>query len=187
MSEVTTTKHLPASVSESLPSSQPKVVVRDAAIIVVIGTVLALVSNELREERLPLVAQKEFEILVPCPEPLGTAQSILPTDPRIADPHTLVIDARSAEEYRAWHLPSALNVPFDWLAEQHEIDVQARQVARDVARSKKHAVVVYGDGGDPDSGLQWAALLNAGGIRNVSYIKGGALELQPKRSQKEQP
>ena len=35
-------------------------------------------------------------------------------------------------------------------------------------------MVVYGDGGDPDSGEQWAALLSGAGIKNVVFVKGGA-------------
>jgi len=185
--EMTKMKPVVSEMGEALASSRPKLVLRDAAIIVVVGAVLGLVTNQFRTGRLPLVAQKDFEILVPCPEPLGTARAVLPSDPLISDPDTLIIDARSEEEYRDWHLPSALSVPFDWLAEQDEIDAQARSVAKDVARSRKHAVVIYGDGGDPDSGQQWAALLNMAGIRNVAYIKGGALELRPTAAPKEQP
>jgi hypothetical protein len=39
-------------------------------------------------------------------------------------------------------------------------------------------VVVFGDGGDPDSGEQLARELAGAGIRNVVFVAGGAPRLQ---------
>lgn len=164
-----------------------RIAARDALCITSVAVVLALTVNALRADRLPLIARKDFDILVPCPEPLGSAVAITPTDPRVVDANSLLIDARSNDEFRAWHLPSAISVPFDWLAEQEEITNTAKVVARDVARSAKHAVVVYGDGGEPDSGQQWAALLNTAGIRNVTYVTGGSVALRELSAPKGQP
>jgi len=162
-------------------------VFRDAGIIVGVAALVAFSTNVLRSDRLPLVATKEYDIAVPCPEPLGHAEAIVAGDPRISDPKTLLIDVRTPEEFSAWHLPGAMNTPFDWLSEQEEITRQSQVVARDVARSGKQAVVVYGEGGDPDSGQQWAALLNNAGIRNVYYVEGGAPALSGRAPAKEAP
>ena len=151
---------------------------RDTGYLVVVTVLLAFSSNAIRSDRLPVIADKEFDILVPCAEPLGSTVALSTADPRILDPRTLIIDARSIEEYRDWHLKGAKNVPFDWIAEQDEVTKQAQAVARDVARTGRRAVVVYGDGADPDSGQQWAALLNTAGIRNVYYVAGGSRALQ---------
>lgn len=158
------------------------VVMRQALLLVGIAALLAFGTNAVRADGLPLVAQKDFEIVVPCPEPIGSATAIGPDDPRLRDVHTLVIDARAREEYQSWHLPSAINAPFDWLAEQEVITQQSQQIARDIARTRKHALVVYGDGGDPDSGQQWAVSLNSAGLRNVSYVRGGAPALRSQSS-----
>lgn len=149
-------------------------VLRDASVVVVAAAVLALGSNSLRKDGLPLVARQDFETLVPCPEPMGTATAVAASDERLRNPASLLIDARSPEEYQEWHLPEALNFPFDWLAEQEEIDRQATKIAKTVARSGKQHVVVYGDGGDPDSGHHSATLLHGAGIKNVVYVSGGA-------------
>lgn len=155
------------------------------------AAILAFGTNALRTDGLSLIAQKDFDIVVPCPEPVGSATLIEPADPRLREPNTLVIDARSAQEYRAWHLPGAINTPLDWLAEQDTIAKQAQQLAREIAHSKKASLVVYGDGEDPDSGQQWAASLNSAGIRNVYFVRGGAPalkgETRPDASAKEQP
>lgn len=153
-------------------------VVRDAVVLTLAAAAVGMVVNALRPRGLPLVAKGGFEILVPCPEPSGTAELLEADDPKLRDAATLLIDARSSDEYQTWHWPNAISIPFDWLAEGEQIEKDARAVARKVAASGKHAVVVYGDGADPDSGQQWAALLNSSGIRNVSYVKGGSVELR---------
>lgn len=162
-------------------------VLRDALYIVLVASSMGILSNAVRSDRLPLVAKSDYDIMVPCPEPLGQAEAIAPTDPRVHAADSLVIDARAKDEYVAWHLPAAISIPFDWLAEQEQVNRETQRVARDVARSGKHAVVIYGDGGDPDSGHQWAALLNLAGIKNVTYVAGGSAVLGGPAAAKEQP
>lgn len=149
-------------------------IVRDAGGISVLATVLALGVNTLRSDGLPWIAREEIEIMVPCPEPMGEATGIPAADPRTRADTSLLVDARSSEEYAAWHPPGAVSFPFDWLAEQDEVAQQAAVVAREIARSRRRDVVVYGDGEDPDSGEHWAALLSGAGIKNVVFVQGGA-------------
>ncbi len=152
----------------------PTAIVRDAAVIATAASVVALAVNALRTDPLPLVAQAEIETMVPCPEPMGAATPVPPSDERVQSPTTLLVDARSAEEFAAWHLANAVSFPFDWLAESDEVTRQAGEVAKAIARSRRQHVVVYGDGGDPDSGEHWSALLSGAGIKNVVFVKGGA-------------
>ena len=153
-------------------------VLRDAALIVLVSTCCALGTNAARSDGIPFFAHAEYDILVPCPEPEGAAEGIAPTDERVVSRKTLLIDARDPADFETWHLPDAISVPLDWLAEQQEIDAQARTVAQQVARSGKRDVVVYGDGSDPDSGQYWAGLLVAAGIKRVVYVSGGAPALR---------
>ncbi len=152
----------------------PTAIVRDAAVIAAVASAVALAVNALRTDRLPLVAQTEIETMVPCPEPMGTATPVPPGDERVQSPTTLLVDARSPEEFAAWHPADAVSFPFDWLAESDEVTRQAGEVAKVIARSRRQHVVVYGDGGDPDSGEHWSALLSGAGIKNVVFVKGGA-------------
>ena len=142
--------------------------------VVVLAAILALIVNEMRTDGIVLVAKEAFEIFVPCPEPMGEATAINADAALVRDPSSLLIDVRSREEHDTWHLPGSLNQPFDWLVEQDQINREAAEVARAVAPSGKHHVVVYGDGGDPDSGRHWAALLSAAGIKNVVFVSGGS-------------
>ena len=174
-------------VPRKIRGTSPLRVVRDAALIVAAASTVALTVNALRSDGIKLIAEAEYEILVPCPEPMGEAESIPVDDARITSDKSLLIDAREPVDFESWHLPDSINVPFDWLAEQHEIDIQAREVAKRVARSGKQDVVVYGDGGDPDSGHHWAALLSAAGIKRVVYVAGGAPSLRPPDKKPEGP
>jgi rhodanese-related sulfurtransferase len=154
------------------------VMVRDAILIFIIAAVLALVSNAFREDGIPLIAEEEYTILVPCPESIGEAISISPNDPLIGDPNSLLIDVRSPREFQEWHLPQALHQPYNWLAEQDEVDRKASEIAKNIARSRKHHVIIYGDGENPDAGERWAASLSESGIKNVVFISGGAAALR---------
>jgi len=154
-----------------------RIIARDALLTLLLAIILALAINTFRRDGIPLVAKEEFEILVPCSDPMGEATAINRDDSLVSSPTSLIIDVRSQEEFGKWHLPRSLNQPFDWLAEQDEVNRKAAEVARTIARSGKHDVVIYGDGENPDAGEYWAALLSESGIKNVVYISGGAKAL----------
>jgi len=157
-----------------MPPSWPAVL-RDAAIVVVAASALALASNALRSERkIPLVAEKEYEILVPCPEFAGKpAQVILPEQVDPGERGVLLVDAREREAHARWHLPGAISIPYDYLEPKPE--------EREVLRRKARKVIVYGDGENPDSGQQLANAISGKGVKHVFYVKGGAPALRGRR------
>jgi hypothetical protein len=162
-----------------LDSSFTKVV-RDAMVVVVGASCLGFAVNALRPKgSIPFVQPKPYDIVVPCAEPVGQANLAQPDDPRILGGQALVIDARSKSDFDAYHVPHAINVPFDWLGPP--VGAEVTEVTQRVARSKAHWVIVYGDGDDPDSGREWARLLAGGGIKNVYYVDGGAKALLARR------
>ncbi|MEW6338067.1 MAG: rhodanese-like domain-containing protein [Acidobacteriota bacterium] len=136
-----------------------------------VGT-LALAINAVRPGGLPLVARQAYQTLVPCPEPGGPVTAVDPSDPALRSPRTFVIDARPVEEYGRGHEVGAANVPYDWL-DPVSPEEMAR-LARQVAASRATRVVVYGDGGRPDSGEHLGREISSRGIKNVSFVRGGA-------------
>ncbi len=162
----------------SRPEHRP--VLRDAGLVVLVAATLALAVNAVRKDGIPLVAERPYETLVPCPEPGGAVEAAEPSDPRLRDPGTLVVDARPAADYQAWHFAGAVHAPFDWLAEIEQVRPVVKRLAQQAAGTHRQRVVVYGDGGDPDTGLEWAKLLVAEGIKHVYYVRGGAPALMAK-------
>jgi rhodanese-related sulfurtransferase len=146
-------------------------VLRDATIVVVISAGVALGANALRSSgSIPLVAEQEYEILVPCPEFEGKPAASLSPEKVRAEEGTLLVDARDREDYDAWHLPGAISIPYDYLEPKPE--------EKKVLRSHARKVVVYGDGDEPDSGQQLANAISGKGVKNVFYVKGGAPALR---------
>ncbi len=146
--------------------------VRDALVVLLVCSAVGVASNALRPGRIAFVQRSEYQILVPCPEGSGDVQAIAADDPAIWDPRTLLVDARSAFERGRWHLRSALAVPFDYL------EPTAPEQVHRIASSGAARVVVFGDGGAPDSGEQLAREIAGKGIRNVRFVQGGALLLE---------
>lgn len=158
-------------------------ILRDAAITVGLAIAIGLTVNALRPQgSIPLIQRQPYDIVVPCPEPIGEAKAIPANDPRLADPRSLLIDARTESEFDTFHLSRAINIPFDWLGPP--VAGETAELAKRVARSHAQRVIVYGDGDNPDSGREWARLLAGGGIKNVFYITGGAKAL---RAQQREP
>ena len=151
----------------------PPRAVRDATVVVVAAAAIGIVSNMVRhKEKLSWIQVTPYDLLVPCAEPVGQAQIIQAGSPLVLDRTSLVIDARATSDYAEWHIEHAINVPFDWLGPPVQDDVT--RVTQMITRSNVKRVIVYGDGDNPDSGREWARLLSGGGIRNVSFIDGGA-------------
>ncbi|MBL6974877.1 MAG: rhodanese-like domain-containing protein [Deltaproteobacteria bacterium] len=141
---------------------------RDAVLVVVVSAALALTVNGVREEGIELVASRAYEVFVPCPEPLGEVTPVAPDDPLIGAARTVLVDARGEEEYGQWHHTGSLHIGFDYL------EPVPMESVKKLAGSGAAAVVVYGDGDDPDSGREMARELAGRGLRNVYYVEGGA-------------
>jgi hypothetical protein len=152
----------------SAPLHTLRTAARDALVVLVACSAVGVVTNALRPDRIAFVQRSEYQILVPCPEGSGDVQAIAADDPTVRDPRTLLVDARSAVEHGRWHPANALAVPFDYL------EPTAPALVHRIASSGAARVVVFGDGGAPDSGEQLAREIAGKGIRNVRFVTGGA-------------
>lgn len=152
---------------------------RDAVVLTVALSAVGLVVNLFHPERIPYVAEDEYETLVPCPEPGGEVIPMKPDDPALGSEKTFVVDARSKEAYQAWHVDEAMNVTYDYLDPTPEEIIN--ELARRIARSGAQRVAVYGDGDRPDTGEQLGKEISGKGIKNVHFVEGGAPALRGDR------
>lgn len=159
-------------------AAAPRTVARDALIVVAACAAVGSTVNLLRPHGIPFVQKTEYQILVPCPEGSGEAPAIAASDPSIWEPRTLLVDARPAADHARWHPSGVLHLPFDYLAPAPKTEVAK------IASSGAARVVVFGDGGDPDSGEQLARELAGGGIRNIFFVQGGAKPLEETATQR---
>ena len=146
--------------------------VAEAALVAAVFAALGLAVNAVRPTGLPLVARTPYETLVPCPEPGGPVEAVAADDPVLGDERTFVVDARAPEAFARGHLPGAVNLPYDWLDPVPE--TRLGQLATAIAASRARTVVVYGDGGRPDSGEHLGREISGRGIKNVHFVAGGA-------------
>ncbi len=152
--------------------SDLRTAVEEALLVAAAAAGAAIAFNALRPGGLPLVAEAPYQTLVPCPEPGGPVAAVSAGDPVIASDRSFIIDARAAREFSEQHLPGARNIPYDWLDPVPD-DVMD-EVAQDIAASGAVRVVVYGDGGRPDSGEFLGREISGRGIKNVFFVAGGA-------------
>ncbi|MBN2575480.1 MAG: rhodanese-like domain-containing protein [Deltaproteobacteria bacterium] len=145
-----------------------RAVARDALLVLLGSAVVGSAVNALRPSGIPFVQKTEYQILVPCPEGSGEAPGMAPNDPSLWEPRTLLVDARPASEHQRWHPQGARHLPFDYLEPAPKAEVER------IASSGAARVVVFGDGGNPDTGEQLARELAGAGIRNVFFVQGGA-------------
>ncbi len=143
-----------------------------AVIACAIFTTLAFIVNAVRSDGLPLIAEKPYEIFVPCPITQGTVELLAPTDNRITDGESYIIDARSQEDYDAWHFDGAYCITYDYLDPIE--DAELKNITLNIAASGKARIVVYGDenGQKGSNGYELGRELAGRGLKNVFIIEG---------------
>lgn len=143
-------------------------------LVAAVSAAVGLAFNAARPGGIPIIADRPYEIFVPCPEPLGEVDPVEAAEAVKASSSgkALLVDAGSPDDFRSWHPRGAINIPFDYIE-----PVGARDVRR-VASSGAGRVIVYGDGADPDSGRELARELAGRGIRNVAFVQGGVQALK---------
>ena len=152
---------------------------RDAVLITAAAGAVGLLVNLFHPEKIPYIAEEEYETLVPCPEPGGEVTPLEANDALVRAGGTFVVDARQQSEHRAWKLGDAMNIPYDYL--EPIPDEALKDLVKRIQKSGARRVVVYGNGKNPDSGEQAGREISGKGIKNVFFVKGGAPALRGDR------
>jgi hypothetical protein len=151
-------------------------ITRDAAIVSLVAAGIGMIVNTMHPRAIPFIAEVEYEVMVPCPEPGGDAQAIEADDPDLGDKGIFFVDARIKEEFSSWRYKEATNLTYDYLDPTPDALIQ--DLARAIASSRSRKVVVYGDGDQPDTGEMLGKEISGRGIKNVFFVRGGAPALK---------
>lgn len=153
-----------------LPLRQAAQLALDSTILLAIAGLLGGLVNTLRPEatRLPWVSDWDRHI-----ETLAFRAGISVTflqgaRQRVGDVATAILDARSADEYAAGHLPRALSLPVAE-ADRRILDY-AHRLTPDTP------ILVYCGGADCDDALELAKRLREFGFRDLTLYPGGLAE-----------
>ena len=149
---------------------------RDAVLITAACSLVGLLVNLFHPEKIPYIAEEEYETLVPCPEPGGEVTPLEATDAFVNAQDTFIVDARQKNEHQAWKLRDAMNIPYDYL--EPIPDEVLMELIKRTQKSGARRVLVYGDGKNPDSGEQAGKEISGKGVKNVFFVKGGAPALK---------
>lgn len=153
-------------------------ILRDAVIACLIMASAGIIINAIRPDGLPFIAEKPYDIFVPCPETLGKVELMLASDERIKDGKSFVVDARTQEEFVEWHYQDAINITYDYL--EPISDDELKNVTYNIINSGKERLIVYGDGDgrQGSTGYELGRELAGHGIQHVFVIDGGANKLR---------
>lgn len=143
------------------------IVLRNSVIIAVVSSIIGIGINFTRHDGLSLIANKSYEVFVPCPEPIKEVHTVSSNILKKKNKNILIVDARPESLFVRQHISGAINIEFDYLYSVPDSVVKA------IIISKAHYIIVYGDGKRPDSGHELARELAGRGVKNVGYIKDG--------------
>lgn len=143
-------------------------IVFQAIAVLALSAGIALLFNEKRGNRLPLVMPFPPEYRCSSPagaaSPMNTASAIA----AFAERGTIFVDARSEEEFAMGHIETAVHMPYLFV----------EPIAGDaVAFLRKHArVIVYCNTKGAEVSSLMAGELSHAGVKDVGYLDGGFME-----------
>ncbi|RME23191.1 MAG: rhodanese-like domain-containing protein [Deltaproteobacteria bacterium] len=142
----------------------------EAAAMMVASSLVGLAVNLFHPRAIPYVAEKPYRTVVPCPVPGKDVDACGANE--LHRQVNLFVDARSRRDYEKWHVPGAMNIPYDYLEPVPQASIDELSMALSARHARK--IVVYGDGRNPDSGEHLARELAEKGFGNICFVKGGA-------------
>jgi rhodanese-related sulfurtransferase len=158
-------------------------IIGQAAAIVAVSALVAVATNAVRPDGIPLITDVEYEIFAPCKDSEAQSDEISGEDLAAGDGGAVYVDARPAEAFAVEHVLDAVNVPYSVLfgAAQEDLD----RLDGALASRKAGSVIVYGvldDPSDPSSKVdlakQLARQLVEAGVAGVRHVEGGLEELK---------
>jgi rhodanese-related sulfurtransferase len=136
--------------------------------VIAFSTVLALIVNGIRVEKLPLVAPFPPEYQCPSQMTEGLAVQVEEALSRHGREQILFVDARSGESFDRGHIEGAVSVPYSFL---DPVPADAVALLR-----KSRDIIVYCNTRHAERSRLMAGELSDAGLKGVYYLEGGFLE-----------
>jgi spore germination protein YaaH len=165
-----------------------KVVIKtiiQAAVIVGVAASIAIVTNMVRKDGIPLVTDIPYEIFAPCKDSDATSENVTADELLKSGENVLYVDARPKEIFDKEHVKDAINVPYSALFGAAKEDVD--RVAKEAKKRGVKSVIVYGAYEDPaspgdkvDFGKPLAEQLLEAKVEGVRHVEGGLEVLNSK-------
>ncbi len=118
-----------------------------AFFVLVASAALAIGTNLVRSDGIPLVAEVEYDIFAPCKDAEVESQAAGREDLVGREAGVLYVDARPAGAFEEEHVEGAINVPYSVLFGASDEDVA--RVEKKVEGGQAEKVIVYGIYADP--------------------------------------
>jgi rhodanese-related sulfurtransferase len=160
------------------------VITLQAAGIVVIAAIVAIGTNAIRSDGIPLIAEIEYEIFAPCKDSEVESQAANVEDLASAGGDAvLYVDARPAEAFTAEHVKGSINIPYSVLFGASKEDIA--RVKEEMATREAKTVIVFGKYAEPksteaavDLAEPLAQQLIEAEVAGVKHLEGGIDELK---------
>lgn len=153
---------------------------KQALLLLVFSTVIALGVNQFSSKALPLVGS--YRELSTGEGPI-VPPSATKGDPPFIDINTanmefatktaIFLDARDSAEFNCGTIPGALSVPFEQMPEDHEAEFVDERLK---AYPKDQRFITFCSGEECDLSLQLGRFMKAHGYTNLEIFFGGATE-----------
>jgi len=154
----------------------------EATGIVLFSILIALMSNQVRSDGIPLVRPSTSDGSAQNGEHIISLQSVVE---KLGEPGIIILDARPPEDYREGHIPGAISVPYDEILEKPEPFLHELPLDQEI--------IAYCEGIQCSNAEDVALLLQERGYSNVKVFLGGweewtasAMPLEKESGQREQ-
>ncbi|MGE5842339.1 MAG: rhodanese-like domain-containing protein [Deltaproteobacteria bacterium] len=139
--------------------------ITQAVTVLILSTIVALITNAARDDRLPLVMPFPPTFQCPSSEKPGLPMDLKTALSLYGRPGTVFVDARKSQAFREGHIEGARHIPYSFVE-------PLPKEALDSLKGFK-SIIVYCNREDSEAGKLLAGELAQAGIKGAAYLEKG--------------
>lgn len=139
--------------------------ITQAVTVLILSTIVALITNAARDDRLPLVMPFPPTFQCPSSEKPGLPMDLKTALSLYGRPGTVFVDARKSQAFRQGHIEGARHLPYSFV----------EPLSKEALDSLKgfESIIVYCNREDSEAGKLLAGELAQAGIKGAAYLEKG--------------